>query len=278
VSLVVGYDVVVAGGAPAFFLRYCEATEVPVARTPGGGLRAGPFLSAYEASWLAGLTPHARAELSARPGRGRSGFAVPDEERYRAELGGAPSMVRATEHIIAGITFVDASLRFVTGMERRALYAWLGGSWRRVADFPWPDDPYQSSFGLAVGGSPAAPVFLQVENDGRGTGAKRERLRAFRLGSGGERGDLGAVLLTEFLEHDGALRFTCSRLDPAARFVQYVLALERLPAAANLSLKLHAWDDWPAGTPQPELVQLGAVVRRAAELPPWAVGGPGEGL
>lgn len=64
-AVVVEFWVVTQPGASSRFLeQYCRATHVPLRRQADGLLRAGSFLSRYEASWLANVVPGASVDRS----------------------------------------------------------------------------------------------------------------------------------------------------------------------------------------------------------------------
>jgi len=66
---------------------------------------------------------------------------------------------------------------------------------QKVIEWPWMDDPYQQSFGIAVVETGNAPVFLSLENALTGTESKSERLLAWRLDAAGEK-----IMLKSFEE------------------------------------------------------------------------------
>ncbi|MFC1592265.1 hypothetical protein ACFL43_07045 [Thermodesulfobacteriota bacterium] len=182
------YYVVCSAGSSAFVERYCEATQAPLVDI-GGTWSAGPFLSAYEAGWLASRIPRARVKTV-------TPFPAGEESIERglliAMLGTAFNRIgleqystrsrKIGEHLI-----LQLQCRYENGVATEGYY-WISPSGARsIARKPRSADAYQSSFGAAVVDRQGAPLFLSMIDGPRGSSEKQEDLVLWRFDAAGNR-------------------------------------------------------------------------------------------
>ena len=213
---------VIADTKTAVFLKeYCSKTGMKYEIISGGRIKAGPFLSGYEANWLTGLTAHART--------------IEEDDFTATNIDNVDSLRLIYSDYdwgrISGKTWALLTPYFkhtiikaiVPDMEKPAFYLLSKGYLLEIATHPWTDF-YQDSFGLAFVDSPGSPIFIQIISGGRGTGCKGEICRIWLFDV-----DKRAKILvyefdaSEFLGLEENASFTCSRLsaDKNTLTVQY---------------------------------------------------------
>lgn len=200
---------VIADAKTAVFLKeYCDRTEMKYEIISDGRIKAGPFLSGYEANWLTGLTAHART--------------IEEDDFTAANIDNVDSLklIYSESEKISGKTGALLTPYFkhtiikaiVPETEKPAFYLLSKGYLLGIATHPWVDF-YQDSFGLAFIDSPDSPLFIQIISGARGTGCKDEICRVWHFDRDKHlKIPLYQFQASEFLGFEDAFAFTCSRL------------------------------------------------------------------
>jgi hypothetical protein len=215
----VKYYVIADNKTATFLKEYCDKTEMKYEIIPDGRIKAGPFLSGYEANWLTGLTAHART--------------IEEDDFTAANIDNVDSLklIYSDSGKISGKTWALLTPYFkhkiikaiVPDIEQPAFYLLSQGYLLEIAIRPWVDF-YQDSFGLAFVDSPSSPIFIQVIGGGRGTGCKSEICRIWHFDIDERvKIPLYEFEASDFLGLEEDVTFTCSRLsaDKNTLIVQY---------------------------------------------------------
>lgn len=217
----VKYYVIADANTAIFLKEYCNKTEVKYEIISDGRIKAGPFLSGYEANWLTSLTAHAST--------------VEEDDFTATNIENVDSLklLYSDAEKISGKTWALLTPRFQQALikaidpdtEQPAFYLLSKGYFLGIATHPWVDF-YQDSFGLACIDSPGSPIFIQIISGARGTGYKSELCRIWYF----DRDQHLKILLYEFqasefseLVEGYITFFTCLRLsaDKNTLAVQY---------------------------------------------------------
>ncbi|RPI78957.1 MAG: hypothetical protein EHM45_04625 [Desulfobacteraceae bacterium] len=225
--LPVQYFVVIQGPKSKFLSHYCRSTKTGL-KYKKGLREAGPFMSAYEAGWLASRIPHARVERKTLFSRAKEPM---DIDRLTDILGEQYNLddakILETGWMkINNQTLMKVYLEFKDKQTYEALFLENETQLFKVIEQPWLDDPYQESFGIGVITTEDDLIFLSLENAERGTESKTENMHAWRFNSFGEKIPIKLFEgFTEFgciwdAKHQGYVDFRCSRIKMAKDSMQ----------------------------------------------------------
>ena len=243
----VQYYVVIQGPKSKFLAHYCRSTKT-ILKYKKGVREAGPFMSAYEAGWLASRISHAHVERKTL----FSQTPKPMEIDILAEILGEQynldeAKILETEQLkINNQTLVKVYLKFKDKQKYEALFLEQDNCFLKVIEWPWMDDPYQQSFGIGVIAAKDTLIFLSLENAGSGTESKTENLQAWLFNAAGERTPLKLFEgFTEFAciwdaRHQGFVDFKCSRISMLKNGIQirhYNMHLSSVDFDPDQSLK-----------------------------------------
>lgn len=200
---------VVADGKTAGFLReYCNKTEIKTETISNGRIKAGPFLSGYEANWLTGLTANANT--------------IREDDFIAKNIDNLDirKIIHSDSDKISGKVWFFLTPFFkhtivkneVSDKEQPVYYLSSKEYLLEIATHPWVDF-YQGSFGLALIDSFNSPIFIQINGGGRGSGYKHEIYRIWYFDT--ERRvqiPLYEFDASEFVGFENDVTFTSTRL------------------------------------------------------------------
>lgn len=256
----VEFYVTVQKGDHLFFNQYCRKTGVQVQKLPNHQLKAGPFISGYEATWLSGMTPYSQVLEVDKFKPYAAKIALNDLKQAQTEwirIKDAPN-VKATKMEFDSYAIIrfrsDWGAEYF--LKTKTLLKSIG--FRSSTDF------YQESFGLGIIDMDHHPYFLSVENGARGTGEKSEIFRLWTFNS--EKRlvlhDFKTVGFIGLCPDDLDVcvdNYAVDRIalvDRTLKVKHLNMAIHELPAARNISTKLNYWCNWQEQSNLPELVEL----------------------
>jgi len=254
------HEVHAAEPRAALLRKYADATGLEV-RVEGGVVKAGPILSYFEATWLAGLVPGGKAVL--RESYDEPASPVPFI-KLREAAGRTPAYVGTRR--AAGERFALVTWERDQDQTERELYQTHASGPRFLAKLPSAPGLDISS-GLLFTKVGDEGTLLQVMNQRRDGAVKSERLVAWRfaLGTREVLFDVtppasSASAAPAKPPPPPAVRVTVTRVTVqgvGARITNYAVTLRALEAARDVSLALNDWSAelWK-DKPQPDLVEL----------------------
>ena len=275
--LPVQYFIVTQGQRSKFLAHYCRATKT-VLKYKKGVREAGPFLSAYEAGWLASRIPHSRVERKTLFSRAKEQMDID----ILAELLGEQYNLDEAKIIETGRmkinnqTLLRVYLEFKDKQKYEALFLKKESRLLKVIEWPWMEDPYQQSFGIGVIETRDALIFLSLENASNGTEAKTENLHAWRFNAAGERITLKSFEgFTEFgciwdAKHQGYVDFKCSRISILKNGIQikhYNMHLSSVGFDPDQSLK--SATSWQIKGPDKDALKIKRIHWPVKEVWKW---------
>jgi hypothetical protein len=262
--LPVQYYVVAKGKKSTFLSRFCRATQIKLKHTRKTW-RAGPFMSAYEAGWLASRIPKACVERILLFSAMKE---PPSQDFINAMLGDDYNLDEAksleTGIIKIGkLNFWRMHLELQSKVQYEAFYLEKDSQPIKVAEMPAIDDPYQDSFGIGLIVKDDAPLFLTVENGPRGTGEKTEDLIAWKFDLSGEKIILDKFdNYTEFLDITDASNhayadFASSRIsiDTKGILLKH-FTIEAVATGADADKSLKSATSWQIISPEKDTLRI----------------------
>ncbi len=272
------HEVHAAEPRAALLRKYADATGLEV-RVEGGVVKAGPILSYFEATWLAGLVPGGKAVL--RESYDEPASPVPFI-KLREAAGRTPAYVGTRR--AAGERFALVTWERDQDQTERELYQTHASGPRFLAKLPSAPGLDISS-GLLFTKVGDEGTLLQVMNQRRDGAVKSERLVAWRFALGTREVLFDVPFFSLELPSPPpppassitppassasaapakpppppAVRVTVTRVTVqgvGARITNYAVTLRALEAARDVSLALNDWSAelWK-DKPQPDLVEL----------------------
>lgn len=278
--------VIVAPGDRAALVRsYAQQTGLQVEEA-GPAVRVGPFLSYYEAAFVAGLTPGAKVEsrehyddaMTPDPWK-------PMAKGRTAEYAGAR---RIFNERFVMVTFTKPGsdpADDTTKLKELELYQTSVSGPRLLAKMP-PKDMLEASGGMVVAKTSDGVSFLQILNEKKEGAAKAERVVGWRWGLDVREVVFEQPFLTLKVERakvdpkapkapkgpEGApekAELVVTRVDSATggSFVTYRVRLRFLASAKEIPVELNEWthERWKDKSPLPDLAEIEAIERIGAK-------------
>jgi hypothetical protein len=251
------YEIEAPADRAGVLKAYAEGTGVEI-RADGAVVRAGPLQSLYEASFVAGLVPGAKAAMRDR----YEEPATPEPwRRMRQEEPRTPEYV--TTRRLLGERFALVVWALEDDKKERELYQTHASGPRLLAKLPG-ETTLETSSGMLASRVGDEVTFLQVMNERRDDAIKAERLIAWRWGFDKREVLFDKPLLSFKVPDEGEPEITVLRVRPASSGVvltAYRVRLKKLPAANDVSLALNDWSSeaWKGKSPLPDLVEITAV-------------------
>lgn len=282
------FAIVAPADRAALLRSYAQQTALQVEES-GPSLRVGPFLSYYEAAFLAGLTPGAKVEAREHYDDGMTPDPwKPMAKGRKAEYAGARRIFNERFVMVTFSKPGSDPADETTKQKELELYQTSASGPRLLAKMP-PKDMLEASGGMVAAKTSDGVAFLQILNEKKEGAAKAERVVGWRWGLDVrevvfeqpflslkvERAKVDAKAPAKKAPEKSAEKsaeggpekgeLLVSRVESATggSFITYRIRLRFLASAKEIPVELNEWthERWKDKSPLPDLAEIEAIER-----------------